>query len=543
MPLRVYNTLSRQKEDFQTVEPGRVSMYLCGPTVYKPAHIGHMVGPVIFDTIKRYLTYSGYKVTWVVNITDVDDKLINRANERKMTVEALAKEMTQDYFDNLKTMAVDGIDHFPYATQHIQEMQEIIATLIEKGYAYPLDGDVYFNCTKDEDYGKLSGRSLEQMLAGTRAETHGGKQHPADFALWKGSKPGEPAWPSPWGPGRPGWHIECSAMAKKILGDSIDIHGGGLDLMFPHHENELAQSESCTGKPFARYWMHNGLMQASGAPGKVGGGHDKQGDKQPDLAAAKEAQEANKLAGSKGAASVKELFAKHDPETIRFFLLATHYRSPIDFSDERIAETGKSLEGFYRLFETYERVAGQSFYALKAPATRSNSALGATGEGLRSPVPSEDTGVSKQPPVAPEAVLLAELATLRQRYLDAMDDDFNTGGAVGVLFDLRKTLNAFIGDHKLDTAAADKSKLPALTAGMTLLKELASILGVFREAKAKAASADDGLLDGLMQLVIQIRADARKNKNFAVADLIRNKLNELKITLEDRTDQTLWRRG
>ena len=520
MPLRVYNTLSRQKEDFQTVEPGQVKMYLCGPTVYKPAHIGHMVGPVIFDTIKRFLVYSGYKVTWVVNITDVDDKLINRANEKKMTVEALAKEMTQDYFDNLKTMAVDGIDHFPYATQHIQEMQDIISTLIEKGYAYPLDGDVYFDCTKDEDYGKLSGRSLTEMLAGTRAETHGGKHHPADFALWKGSKPGEPAWESPWGPGRPGWHIECSAMAKKILGDSIDIHGGGLDLMFPHHENELAQSESCTGKPFARYWLHNGLMQASGAPGKVGGGHDKLGDKPVDMAA-KEAQEANKLAGSKGAASVKELFAKHDPETIRFFLLATHYRSPIDFSDERIAETGKSLEGFYRLFETYERIAGQSFYTITAATTRSSESLaGAPAE------------------------FFTELNSLRQRYLDAMDDDFNTGGAVGVLFDLRKTLNGFIGDQKLDTAAGNKSVIPALTAGMTLLKELASILGVFRDAKKKkSAGADDGLLDGLMQLVIQIRADARKNKNFAVADLIRNKLNELKIVLEDRTDQTLWRKN
>jgi cysteinyl-tRNA synthetase len=521
MTLRVYNTLSRQKEDFQTVEPGQVKMYLCGPTVYKPAHIGHMVGPVIFDTVKRFLVYCGYKVTWVVNITDVDDKLINAANDKKMTVDALAKQMTQDYFDNLKTIAVDGIDHFPYATGHIKEMQEIIQTLIEKGFAYPLDGDVYFNCTKDEDYGKLSGRSLTEMLAGTRAETHGGKQHPADFALWKGSKPGEPAWDSPWGPGRPGWHIECSAMAKKILGESIDIHGGGLDLMFPHHENELAQSESCTGKPFARYWMHNGLMQASGAPGKVGGGHDKHGDKPADLVAAKQAQEEVKISGSKGAASVKELFAKHDPETIRFFLLATHYRSPIDFSDERIAETGKSLEGFYRLFETYERVSGQSFYSLATAATRTVSAP-LTGE----PAP-----------------FFAELASLRQRYLDAMDDDFNTGGAVGVLFDLRKSINAFIGEHKLDTAAGDKAKLPAVTAAMVLLKELSLILGVFRDARKKETSADDGLVDGLMQLVIQIRADARKNKNFAVADLIRNKLNELKITLEDRTDQTLWRRN
>jgi cysteinyl-tRNA synthetase len=530
MPLRVYNTLSRQKEDFQTVEPGKVSMYLCGPTVYKPAHIGHMVGPVIFDTIKRYLAYSGYKVTWVVNITDVDDKLINKANEKGITVEALAKEMTKDYFDNLQTMSVDGIDHFPYATQHIKEMQEIITTLIEKGYAYPLDGDVYFDCTRDQDYGKLSGRSLEQLLAGTRAETHGGKRHPADFALWKGSKPGEPAWESPWGPGRPGWHIECSAMARKILGDSIDIHGGGLDLMFPHHENELAQSESCTGKPFTRYWMHNGLMQASGAAGKVGGGHDKLGDKpkgaapaqaETDLTAAKEAQEANKLAGSKGAASVKELFAKHDPETIRFFLLATHYRSPIDFSDERIAETGKALEGFYRLFETFERISGQSFYSIPAATNRSDS-----------------PNLGGEP-----AALFTELTELRRRYLEAMDDDFNTGSAVGVLFDLRKTLNAFISDHKLDTASADKRLLVPLTAGMSLLKELSSILGVFRRAKAKATSTDDGIVDGLMQLVIQIRADARKNKNFAVADLIRNKLNELKITLEDRTDQTLWRRG
>ena len=292
-------------------------------------------------------------------------------------------------------------------------------------------------------------------------------------------------------------------------------------MLFPHHENELAQSESCTGKPFARYWLHNGLMQASGAPGKVGGGHDKLGDKPADIAAAKEAQEANKLAGSKGAASVKELFAKHDPETIRFFLLATHYRSPIDFSDERIAETGKSLEGFYRLFETYERISGQSFYAINATTSRSASPI-------LSGTPTE---------------FFAELNSLRQRYLEAMDDDFNTGGAVGVLFDLRKSLNAFIGEQKLDTAAGDKGLIPALTAGMTMLKELASILGVFREARAKATSADDGLLDGLMQLVIQIRADARQNKNFAVADLIRNRLNELKITLEDRTDRTLWRKN
>jgi len=520
MPLRVYNTLSRQKEDFKTVDPGVVKMYLCGPTVYKPSHIGHMVGPVIFDTVKRYLVYSGYQVTWVVNITDVDDKIINRAKELNSTMAAVAKDVEQDYFDNLKTMGVDSIDHFPRATEHIQGMHDIIATLIEKGYAYPLNGDVYFNCTKDADYGKLSRRSLEEMLAGTRAEVNDGKKHSADFALWKGATPGEPSFESPWGPGRPGWHIECSAMARKILGDSIDIHGGGLDLMFPHHENELAQSESCTGKPFSTYWLHNGLMQSSGQAGKVGGAHSKHGD----LMEEKQQQEAQKISKSTGAGPFKDLLKTYDAETIRFFLLATHYRSPIDFSDERLNETATSLEGFSRLFETYERITGKSYFEIAAPKTRAS----AEAQGL-------------QPLGFPE--FTKELATLRLRFLDSMDDDFNTGGAVGVLFDLRKTLNAFIGDQKLDQGTPSADALAALTAGMTILKELSTILGVFRQAKAKSGGADDALLDGLMQLIIQIRADARKAKNFAVADLVRNKLTELKITLEDRVEQTLWRRG
>jgi cysteinyl-tRNA synthetase len=520
MALRVYNTLSRQKEDFRTVDPGKVKMYLCGPTVYKPSHIGHMVGPVIFDTIKRYLAYSGYQVTWVVNITDVDDKIINRAKEIGSTMAAVAQEVEQDYFENLKTMGVDSIDQFPRATEHIRDMHELIAMLIEKGYAYRLGGDVYFDCTKDADYGKLSRRSLEEMLSGTRAEVHEGKRHPADFALWKGAKSGEPAFDSPWGPGRPGWHIECSAMARKILGDEIDIHGGGLDLMFPHHENELAQSESCTGKPFARYWLHNGLMQSSGQAGKVGGAHSRHGD----LMAEKEQQESAKLSKSTGAGPFKELLTSHDAETIRFFLLATHYRSPIDFSDERLQETATSLEGFSRLFETFERITGKSFFELNAPKTRS-----ATDPHVQ------------YAPAFPE--YSEEVAALRNRFLDAMDDDFNTGGAVGVLFDLRKTLNSFIGDQKLDQGTPKPDAIAALIAGMTVLKELSNILGVFREPKRQAGGADDALLDGLMQLIIQIRAEARKARNFAVADLIRNRLAEQKITLEDRPDKTLWRRG
>ena len=516
MPLRVYNTLTRQKEDFQTVQPGKVGMYLCGPTVYKPAHIGHMVGPVIFDTIKRYLAYSGFDVQFVVNITDVDDKLIARAEQDGMTVEALAQKMTDDYFENLETMGVDSIDLFPRATEHIDEMLEMIQKLVDKGHAYPLEGDVYFEVEKDDDYGKLSRRNVGEMMAGTRVEANDRKRNPADFALWKSSKDGEPAWDSPWGPGRPGWHIECSAMSVKYLGESFDIHGGGLDLMFPHHENELAQAESCTGQCFARYWMHNGLMQAGGGSGKVGGGHDRHGDIVVDQAA----QEADKLSGSKGAASVKDLFAVHSPETVRFFLLNTHYRSPIDFSDENIAQTGKSLEGFYRLFETFERATASSFYELAIPSTRE-----------------ETTSLDS----CPDA-LKSELETLRDRFVECMDDDFNTGGAVGVLFEMRKCINGYIQSEGLEEGADDNQKM-ALTAATTLLKELAALIGVFRKPLEQDEAADDGFVNDLMQLIIEVRAHARQEKQFQIADTIRDRLTELQVTLEDRSGETTWRRG
>lgn len=518
MPLRVYNTLTRQKEDFQTVVPGKVGMYLCGPTVYKPAHIGHMVGPVIFDSVKRYLTYLGYSVKFVINITDVDDKLIVRAAERQTTVEKLAREMTQDYFDNLQTMGVDSVDLFPYATEHIPEMLDIIRRLIDKGFAYPLEGDVYFDVTKDKDYGALSHRSISDVVAGTRVEANDRKRHPADFALWKKSKPGEPAWDSPWGPGRPGWHIECSAMSMKYLGETLDIHGGGLDLMFPHHENELAQSESCTGKTFSRYWMHNGLMQSGKASGKVGGGHDRHGDAEPDKAA----QEAGKLAGSKGAASVKELFARHAPETVRFFVLSTHYRSPIDFSDENIAGTGKSLEGFYRLFESFQRITGQDFYQLPAPVLRA-----------------ETTVLEVEP-----SSFAAELTRLRDRFFDSMDDDFNTGGAVGCLFELRTAINGFIHENKLETTGKSNTGfVEALTAAASLLRELANLLGVFVQPLPKApGSGDDEFLSGLMNLVLELRAEARLTRNWPMSDKIRDRLKALQIVVEDRPDGAAWRR-
>jgi len=517
MSLKVYNTLSRVKEPFETIEPGKVSMYLCGPTVYKPAHIGHMVGPVIFDTVKRYLSYSGYQVTWVVNITDVDDKLINRANETDTTVEKLAREMAEDYFENLASMGVDGVDHFPYATAHIHEMQDMIQSLVDSGCAYPMEGDVYFETSKDEDYGKLSHRSIDEMMSGTRVEANDRKHHPADFALWKKSKPDEPAWDSPWGPGRPGWHIECSAMSRKILGESIDIHGGGLDLMFPHHENELAQSESCHGKPFAKYWMHNGLMQAGKSAGKLGGDHDRHGDMVENM----QAQEANKLAGSKGADSVKLLFEKFAPETVRFFLLSTHYRSPMEFSDRLLAESEKSLDGFYRLFEMFERITGTDFYALEVSGKR-------------------ETGIDlKKAP----AESYEELRQFHQRFIETMDDDFNTGGAVGILFELRKWINGYITQNELDkVAAASDENNVVLSDSMKLLKELAQILGVFRKPLEDSVGGDDEFVDKLMQLVIELRETMRKEKNFAMSDFIRDRLTQLNVTLEDRTEGTGWRR-
>ena len=514
-PLRVYNTLSKNKELFETIEPGRVGMYLCGPTVYKPSHIGHMVGPIIFDSIKRYLTYCGYRVTWVVNITDVDDKLIVRAGERKMTVAALAEEMTADYMRNLAAMGIDGIDHFPRATDYIDGMIEFTERLIQGGYAYEADGDVFFDVTKDREYGKLSGRSLDAMQ-GEGGGAAGRKKSSVDFALWKGAKPGEPSWPSPWGAGRPGWHIECSVMSSKLLGETFDIHGGGLDLLFPHHENEIAQSECCHKKPFARYWMHNGLMQASGDTDKVGGGGRDRLAKAGDLAS----QEQAKISGSKGAQPFAELVAKYAPETIRFFILSSHYRRPIDFSEERIDEVEKGLEAFYRFFDRFKRVTGDDFYASPIPARRD--------AGEFTPVGEVETQIHEH----------------RRKFLEAMDDDFNTGGGIGDLFELVRLLNRFVDAEKLETSGkSDAAKVATLRRGAAVLREIASTVGLFRAPVVNpgaAAGPGDELVGKLMQLFIDVRAEARKAKNFAVADGIRKGLAAIGVVLEDRPDGTSW---
>jgi cysteinyl-tRNA synthetase len=497
MSIRIYNTLTQEKEPLRTVQPGRVGMYVCGPTVYSFSHIGHMVGPVIFDTVKKYLAYNGYAVTWVVNITDVDDKLINRVKDEGATaddmaarVKTLAEEVTADYLRCLDALGVDGIDHMPRATEHIGEIIAITQGLIERGFAYAAGGDVYFDVTRDPDYGKLSHRDPEELEAGARIEPSDKKRHPGDFALWKASKPGEPSWDSPWGPGRPGWHIECSAMSMKLLGPHFDIHGGGLDLVFPHHENEVAQSESYTGEAFATYWMHNGLLTKGGR---------KISKSDPDTIV-----------------EMGDLLARHEPDTIRALLLSSHYRRPIDYSNERLAEIGRGLQAFRTLFERFERLTGQSFYTLDTHGRRDQS--------------------------EPNGALLPDVVEERQKFLDAMDDDFNTGGALGALFDMVRALNRYADQQRLETAGRDTTALAPFVAGMVVLRDLTRVLGLFREAPAaRASAAQDRLTAPLLDMLVTLRTRLRKEKNFALADEIRTQLGALGVVLEDRPDGTQWK--
>ena len=509
--IEVYSTLTRAKSPLVTVKPGAVGMYLCGPTVYKPSHIGHMVGPVIFDTVKRHLVYSGWNVTWVVNITDVDDKIIAESTARGTTMAKLAEEMTADYLENLAVLGVTGIDEMPKATEHIGTIIAFIEGLIVKGSAYASDGDVYFDVTKDADYGKLTNRSVEAMQ-GEGGSTAERKRSAADFALWKKAKAGEPAWESPWGPGRPGWHIECSAMSKAILGPHFDIHGGGLDLIFPHHENEIAQSESLHDCPMATFWMHNGLMQAAGAAGKVGGRPRDAASAADDAAT----QTATKISKSTGAEPFKNLLARHRPEAIRVLLLSTHYRSPIHFGEEPLGESARAMEAFERLFARFQRVSGKVFYDLPCRDRRAgDAAVAAAG---------------------------AEVKALREKFLAAMDDDFNTAIAIASLFDSVRVVNKFIDQHGLE-AKKPATEMATLDAMMLTLRELTGVLGLFLTApQAKADAADEGLTAKLMELIIEIRANARKSKDFATADLVRNKLTDAGIVLEDRPDGTGWSR-
>ena len=514
--IRVYNTLTRTKEPLETIQPGKVGMYLCGPTVYAEAHIGHMVGPVIFDTIKRYLVYSGYAVNWVVNITDVDDKLISSARKRGLPMSQVATEMTMDYLANLQSLGVDQIDHLPRATDNMDEIIQFIEELIDAGYAYASEGDVFFDVTRDADYGQLSNRTPDSQQ-GEGGGAAAKKRSAGDFALWKSAKPGEPSWDSPWGQGRPGWHIECSAMSRKMLGKTFDIHGGGLDLVFPHHENEAAQSRCCHGQPMVRYWMHNGLMQRSGAAAKLGGRSDREEATSSEPAS-------NKISRSAGDGGLAQLIKEQTGDRIRFFLLRSHYRSTILYGDEALEEAGQALNSFYRLIQRFDRVTGESFYELDYARTRE--------DGNSNLADAQDA-------------LLVELSKRRVAYLEKMDDDFNTGGAVSELFEIARAINRFIDQEQLeDSKQRNAASIDSLRAAMSVLRELGAILGLFIKPVEASDSEGSGELVGeLMELIIRLRGQARANKDFATSDMIRDGLGAMGITLQDLKEGTTWEKA
>jgi cysteinyl-tRNA synthetase len=501
MALRVFNTLTHEKEQFEPVEAGKVGMYLCGPTVYKESHIGHAVGPVIFDAIKRYLVFKGFQVHWVVNITDVEDKIMAEAARQGRDVMELAESVARLYREALGRLGVKTIDSMPKASEHIGEIIEMCETLIAKDYAYAVGGDVYFSVTQDEDYGKLSNRNLEDQ-SGQRDLVGEDKRHPGDFALWKAAKKGEPEamiFDSPWGPGRPGWHIECSAMSVKYLGETFDFHGGGMDLIFPHHENEIAQSESCSGKTFARYWLHHGLTRLN---------TKKVSKSDPEMAAAL------------GKLTLSNLLNEYTGEELRFFILSTQYRRPIDFSDEELSSKRKGLDSFYRLFERVERIAGCSPYEEGPNLNKTRlEAVDAESHGI-----------------------IEQIQAMRTEFMDTMDDDFNTAGALGVLFRASTAINRYMDERQVENTNQEQARDVALMATRTLIAD-ARVLGLFETPIETEATGSDELTSKLLDLIVQWRLDARKDKQFALADRIRDELDGIGVGLEDHGGGTRWRIG
>jgi cysteinyl-tRNA synthetase len=462
MALQVYNTLTRRKELFETIEPGKVRIYVCGPTVYNKAHVGHAMSAIVFDIVRRYLQYKGYEVIHVMNFTDVDDKIIKRAHETGDDPFAISQRYVDEFHRHIGELNVLPATVYPRVSDTIPEIVNMVQTLQENRYAYATEGDVYFRVRQDEDYGKLSRRKLDDVLAGTRVEVDDSKEDPNDFALWKGQKPGEPAWDSPWGPGRPGWHIECSAMALKHLGEQIDIHGGGNDLIFPHHENEIAQSECYTGQPFARYWMHNGMLQLSG----------------------------EKMSKSLGnLVTVDEFLAEHEADVLRLLILSSQYRKPLAFNATVIEDTERGLA---RLRSALRPAVGQD------------------ADG-------------------PDAVALAGAAVqARAGFGEAMDDDFNTAGALGALFEMVTAINR--------GRDAGVGGAPFVAAQETLL-ELASVLGL----QLAAAPPQTAEAAPFIELLLELRAKLRVAKQYALADEVRQRLTDLGVVVEDTREGSTWR--
>ena len=474
--MRIYNTLTRQKETFTPIEPDKAKIYVCGPTVYDESHIGHARSVVVFDVVVRYLKQSGLDVTYVRNFTDVDDKIIRRANERGIGYQELADTYIQRFYEDMDALGVERATFEPRATDHIDKMIRFIEKLIEKGNAYAADGNVFYAVDGFDGYGKLSGRKLEDMEAGARVAVDDRKQNPHDFALWKSAKPDEPFWESPWGKGRPGWHIECSAMSSHLLGDTFDIHGGGKDLIFPHHENEIAQSEGLTGHPFANFWMHNGFVNIN--------------------------QE--KMSKSLGnTLLIKDLLQTYPGEVLRLFLLSNHYRSPIDFTDQNMIEAESGLEKIYVLLSRIE------------------TALGSVDEGAE-----------------PESALM-------ERFQAAMDDDFNTALAIGLIFETVRGANRLLDKNGSKLGGENRRQLQAT---YTALIQMGAVLGVMQLtpsdylAQKRNQAVSNGALDAAaIEQLIQDRIDARTNKDWAEADRIRDHLKEMGVIIEDRPDGTHWK--
>lgn len=459
--MKIYNTLTRKKEEFVPIDKNEVKMYSCGPTVYDYFHIGNARPFIVFDTMRRYLEYRGYNVKFVQNFTDIDDKMIKRANAEGTTVKELGERFIKEYFEDAKALGIREATVHPKATENIDAIIDIVKNLEEQGYAYNVDGDVYFAAKKFDEYGKLSKQPLEDLEAGARIDVTEAKRDAMDFALWKKQKEGEPAWESPWGMGRPGWHIECSAMVNKYLGPTIDIHSGGQDLIFPHHENEIAQSECANHAPFANYWMHNGYINIDN----------------------------KKMSKSLGNFfTVRDIREKYDSEVIRFFMLSAHYRNPINFSEELMQQAKSAVERVYTCIENLE------FLMQNAPG-------GTLDEAIK-----------------------AKLNEYKQKYINAMDDDLNTAGAIGEIFEVVYLAN---------TAIDESSTKESITAVLDGIRELGSVMGLFGKKEDKS-------LDAEVEALIEERAKARAEKNWAKADEIRDKLAEMNIVLKDTPQGVKW---
>ncbi|RLQ91782.1 cysteine--tRNA ligase [Falsibacillus albus] len=465
MSIQIYNTLSRKKEPFIPMEEGKVKMYVCGPTVYNYIHIGNARPAIVYDTVRKYLEFRGYNVEFVSNFTDVDDKLIKAANELGEDVPAIAERFIDAYFEDVSALGCTKADVHPRVTENIELIIDFIKVLIEKGMAYESEGDVYYRTRKFEGYGKLSHQSIDDLKVGSRIEVGEKKEDALDFVLWKAAKEGEISWDSPWGKGRPGWHIECSAMARKYLGDTIDIHAGGQDLTFPHHENEIAQSEALTGKPFARYWMHNGYINIDN----------------------------EKMSKSLGNfVLVHDIIKHHDPQVLRFFMLSVHYRHPINYSEELLENAKTALE---RLRTSYQNLKHRK-------------------ESSANLVDHQEEWLSK-------------IEDFKLRFIKEMDDDFNTANGISVLFDLSKQANYYLMEKNTSEKVID--------AFTETFDQLAAVLGFGMEA--------DELLDEEIEELIQKRIQARKDRDFQLADDIRDQLKDMNIILEDTPQGTRWKRG